>query len=263
VSPYLTEELRSGDELELRGPIGGYFNWRHEDGGPLLLIAGGSGLVPLMAMLRHRAATASTVDARLLLSARSLEDVLYREELGELAAGDGLAAHYTLTREPPPAWEGFARRIDAEMLTAVGPAPARRPRIYACGPTAFVERAATLLVALGHAPASIRTERFGATGRAPCIAAGPDGAWRSIRPLRSRRRARPTTPSAPGKVTVGPAHRAARGAPVGASRPGRRGRTGGRPSAPPCQPDQTMIVTLQVQDSPIVPKVRPHPPNGR
>ena len=101
VSPYLTEELRVGDELELRGPIGGYFNWRNENGGPLLLIAGGSGLVPLMAMLRHRAATASTVDARLLLSARSLEDVLYREELGKLAAGDGLAVHYTLTREPP------------------------------------------------------------------------------------------------------------------------------------------------------------------
>ena len=100
VSPYLTEELRAGDELELWGPIGGYFNWRNEDGGPLLLIAGGSGLVPLMAMLRHRAASASTVDARLLLSARSLEDVLYREELGELAAGDGLTAHYTLTNRP-------------------------------------------------------------------------------------------------------------------------------------------------------------------
>jgi ferredoxin-NADP reductase len=164
VSPYLTEELRVGDELELRGPIGGYFNWRSADGGPLLLIAGGSGLVPLMAMLRHRAATASTVDARLLLSARSLEDVLYREELGELAAGDGLAAHYTLTREPPPDWEGFARRIDAEMLITVGPAPARVPRIYVCGPSAFVERAADLLVALGHAPAAIRTERFGPTG---------------------------------------------------------------------------------------------------
>ena len=103
---YLTEELRFGDELELRGPIGGYFNWRDDDGGPLLLIAGGSGLVPLMAMLRHRAATASTVEARLLLSARSLEDVVYRDELAELAAGDGLATHYTLTREPPPDCHG-------------------------------------------------------------------------------------------------------------------------------------------------------------
>jgi ferredoxin-NADP reductase len=117
-----------------------------------------------MAMLRHRAATASTVDARLLLSARSLEDVLYREELGELGAGDGLAVHYTLTCDAPLEWSGFARRIDAEMLTTVGPAPRRRPRIYACGPTAFVERAANLLVALGHAPAAIRTERFGPTG---------------------------------------------------------------------------------------------------
>jgi ferredoxin-NADP reductase len=117
-----------------------------------------------MAMLRDRAASASTVDARLLLSARSLEDVLHREELGELAAGDGLTAHYTLTREPPPDWEGFARRIDAEMLMTVGPAPARGPRIYACGPSAFVERAANLLLALGHAPTAIRTERFGPTG---------------------------------------------------------------------------------------------------
>ena len=164
VSPYLTDELRVGEELELRGPIGGYFNWGHQDGGPLLLIAGGSGLVPLMAMLRHRAANASTVDARLLLSARSLGEVVYREELGQLAAGDGLTAHYTLTREPPPDWAGFARRIDAEMLTTVGPDPARGPRIYVCGPTAFVERAANLLVALGHAPAAIRTERFGPTG---------------------------------------------------------------------------------------------------
>ena len=164
VSPYLTEELRIGDQLELRGPIGGYFNWRNEDGGPLLLIAGGSGLVPLMAMLRHRAANASTVDTRLLLSARSLEDVLYREELTKLGAADGLAVHYTLTRDPPTDWGGFARRIDAEMLTTVGPAPARGPRIYACGPSAFVEGAANILVALGHAPGAIRTERFGPTG---------------------------------------------------------------------------------------------------
>ena len=164
VSPYLTEELRVGDELELRGPIGGYFQWRGENGGPLLLIAGGSGLVPLMAMLRHRAASSSTVDTRLLLSARSLEDVLYRAELEKLAAGDGLAMHYTLTRESPPDWGGFARRIDAEMLTTVGPAPTRAPRIYVCGPTPFVERAADLLVQLGHPAAAIRIERFGPTG---------------------------------------------------------------------------------------------------
>jgi ferredoxin-NADP reductase len=164
VSPYLTQELRVGDELELRGPVGGYFQWRSENGGPLLLIAGGSGLVPLMAMLRHRAATSSQVDTRLLLSARSLEDALYREELGTLAAGDGLTVHYTLTRERPAEWGGFARRIDAEMLTTVGPAPMREPRIYVCGPSAFVERAADVLVKLGHPAAAIRTERFGPTG---------------------------------------------------------------------------------------------------
>jgi ferredoxin-NADP reductase len=164
VSPYLVEELRAGDELELRGPVGGWFTWRVDDGGPLLLLAGGSGLVPLMAMLRHRAAQGEAVDARLLVSARSAEDVLYRDELARLAAGDGLAVHQTLTREQPAGWTGFARRVDAEMLETIGPAPQAAPRIYLCGPTAFVERAADLLVALGHDPATIRAERFGPTG---------------------------------------------------------------------------------------------------
>jgi ferredoxin-NADP reductase len=163
VSPYLTEELRVGDTLELRGPFTSYFVWRTEDGGPLLLIAGGSGLVPLMAMLRHRAANSSTIEARLLLSARSLDDALYRDELAELT-GDGLVTHVTFTREPPPDWRGFARRIDAEMLRSVGPSPHERPHIYLCGPTAFVERAAELLVQLGHQPSAIRTERFGPSG---------------------------------------------------------------------------------------------------
>jgi ferredoxin-NADP reductase len=161
VSPYLTEELGVGDQVELRGPFTSYFVWRTEDGGPLLLIAGGSGLVPLMSMLRHRAATSSPVEARLLLSARSIDDVLYRDELAVLAAEDGLAAHFTFTRDPPPDWRGFARRIDTEMLRTVGPSPRRRPRIFVCGPTAFVEQAADLLVQLGHASAAIRTERFG------------------------------------------------------------------------------------------------------
>jgi ferredoxin-NADP reductase len=164
VSPYLTGELRVGDEIELRGPIGGHFTWRADDGGPLLLVAGGSGLVPLMAMLRHRAARSSTVDTRLLVSARSLEDVLYRSELAALARGDGLAVYHTLTRDLPPDWTGFARRIDAEMLRTVGPAPGRRPRIFVCGPTAFVERAADVLVGLGHEPTAIHAERFGPTG---------------------------------------------------------------------------------------------------
>jgi ferredoxin-NADP reductase len=164
VSPYLTDELGPGDELELRGPIGGYFVWRSQDGGPLLLVAGGSGLVPLMAMLRHRAAHSSTVDTRLLLSARSSDDVLYRDGLARLAAGDGLAVHQTFTREAPAGWSGFARRVDADMLRQVGPAPSQRPRIFICGPTAFVERAADLLVGLGHDTAAIHLERFGPTG---------------------------------------------------------------------------------------------------
>jgi ferredoxin-NADP reductase len=164
VSPYLVDELRAGDELELRGPVGGYFTWRTEDGGPLLLLAGGSGLVPLMAMLRHRAARGSTLDARLLVSTRTVDDVLYRDELARLAAGDGLALHETLTRERPEGWTGLARRVDAEMLAAIGPEPAAAPRIFVCGPTAFVERSADLLVELGHEPAAVRAERFGPTG---------------------------------------------------------------------------------------------------
>ena len=163
VSPYLTDELRPGDQLELRGPIGGYFVWRSEDGGPLLLVAGGSGLVPLMAMVRHRAAQSSTVDTRLLVSARSSDEVLYRDELAGLAGG-GLAVHQTFTREPPAGWSGFARRVDADMLRHVGPAPSQRPRIFICGPTAFVERAGDLLVGLGHDTAAIHLERFGPTG---------------------------------------------------------------------------------------------------
>jgi ferredoxin-NADP reductase len=164
VSPYLTDELRPGDELELRGPIGGYFVWRTTDGGPLLLVAGGSGFVPLMAMLRHRAQQSSAVDTRLLLSTRSLDEVLYRDELANLARSRGLAVHRTFTREAPGDWTGFARRIDRDMLGEVGPAPSQRPRIFICGPTAFVERAAQLLVELGHDAAAIHAERFGPTG---------------------------------------------------------------------------------------------------
>lgn len=115
-------------------------------------------------MLRHRAANASTVDAWLLVSARSLEDVFYRAELESLAAGAGLTVHHTFTREAPAGWSGFSRRVDAEILCTVGPAPRRRPRIFVCGPTAFVERAAELLISLGHEPGTIRTERFGPTG---------------------------------------------------------------------------------------------------
>jgi ferredoxin-NADP reductase len=165
VSPYLTEVLHAGDDLEMRGPIGGYFNWRVEDGGPLLLIAGGSGLVPLMSMLRHRAAQGSTIDTRLLLSARSAGDVLYSDELAQLADGEaGLEVVQTFTREPPAGWSGFSRRVDKDMLTAVGPGPDRHPRVYVCGPTAFVEQVANTLVEIGYDPATVRAERFGATG---------------------------------------------------------------------------------------------------
>jgi ferredoxin-NADP reductase len=164
VSPYLTEEVRAGDELELRGPVGGHFTWRVEDGGPLLLVAGGSGLVPLMAMLRHLVSREADVDARLLLSARGFHDILYREELAGFAGRRGLHVHIALTRSAPNGWQGFDRRIDADMLRAVGPPPEEEPRPFVCGPTAFVERAADLLVGIGHPPQAIRAERFGPTG---------------------------------------------------------------------------------------------------
>jgi ferredoxin-NADP reductase len=163
VSPYLTEEAQPGDGFELRGPIGGYFVWEPDAGGPLLLVGGGSGVVPLMAMLREHRAAGSDADARLLLSARSLDDVYYRDELDTF--NGPVAVHVTLTRgEPPPGWTGFTGRIDRDMLAAVSPPPAERPRIFVCGPTPFVEQAARLLVELGHAPESVRTERFGPTG---------------------------------------------------------------------------------------------------
>jgi ferredoxin-NADP reductase len=165
VSPYLVDQMRPGDVMEIRGPIGGWFVWEVADGGPLLLVAGGSGLVPLMAMLRHRAASDGEVPARLLLSARTISDVLYAEELHELtAAPSGAGLFTTLTRETPPGWEGFDRRVDREMLEAVAWEPSQRPRTFICGPTSFVEAAAAALVGLGHEPGLVKTERFGPTG---------------------------------------------------------------------------------------------------
>jgi ferredoxin-NADP reductase len=163
VSPYLVDVLRRGDQLELRGPIGGYFVWDVDRTGSLMLFAGGSGIVPLRAMLRHRAAAHSDVPARLLYSARTLEDVIYREELDRLGAGDGADVRYTLTREQPEGWTGYARRIDSELIADVAWPPGERPVAYVCGPTAFVETAASTLVELGHDPRLIRTERFGPT----------------------------------------------------------------------------------------------------
>jgi ferredoxin-NADP reductase len=165
VSPYLTEALRPGDPLEVRGPIGGYFTWTVADGGPLFLVAGGSGIVPLMAMLRHRAIARSKVPATLLYSSRTYEQVIYQAELETLAAqGDGLQVIQTLTRSAPPAWTGHRQRIDRALLAQVAPAPAAQPHIFICGPTALVEAVATAMVDLGHDPARVKTERFGPTG---------------------------------------------------------------------------------------------------
>jgi ferredoxin-NADP reductase len=163
VSPYLTDELRPGDRIELRGPVGGYFVWEPSASGPVLLVAGGSGVVPLMAMTRTRAATGSDAEMRLLFSSRSWDDVIYRDELAGMA-GDGLTVAHTLTRTQPAGWTGYARRIDAEMLAEVGPPAGERPLIYVCGPTPFVETVAETLVQLGHEPHRVKTERFGPTG---------------------------------------------------------------------------------------------------
>jgi ferredoxin-NADP reductase len=179
VSPYLAGELRPGDRFELRGPIGGYFVWTVDTGGPLLLIGGGSGIAPLMAMLRHRAgamaaaANAAATNAappglpiaRLLYSSRSVEDIIYREELDRFAAKqDGLSVIHTLTRRQPPGWTGAARRIDRALLADVAFSPDEHPHIYICGPTSLVESAARHLIELGHDPVTIKTERFGPTG---------------------------------------------------------------------------------------------------
>jgi ferredoxin-NADP reductase len=164
VSPYLTEGLIVGDVLELRGPIGGYFVWEDALGGPLLLVTGGSGVVPFRSMLRHHEATGSEVPVRFLYSARTLGDVIYRDELMRLDRRDAIDVRLTLTREQPDGWEGYAGRIDRAMLEDVVWAPGESPLVYVCGPTGFVEAVAETLVALGHDPARIRTERFGASG---------------------------------------------------------------------------------------------------
>ncbi len=162
VSPYLTEELRGGDGLEIRGPIGGHFVWGPENGGPLLLVAGGSGVVPLRAMLRHRRRTGSDLPVRLLYSSRTIDDVIYRDELDE--ASDGAEVVYTLTREQPPGWTGHARRVDAMLLDEVAWPPEENALAFVCGPTSFVETVADGLVELGYPPRRVKTERFGATG---------------------------------------------------------------------------------------------------
>jgi ferredoxin-NADP reductase len=170
VSPYLTEELRIGDKIELRGPIGGYFVWNARDAknndSPLFLIAGGSGIVPLMAMIRHRANSASKVPTRLLYSSRSFEDIIYREELNHLSASDSsLRVFHTITRQQPENWTGYRRRIDEAMLAETAFHSSQKPLAFACGPTALVEAVATYLLELGYESERIKTERFGPTGK--------------------------------------------------------------------------------------------------
>jgi len=165
VSPYLTDELRVGDRLELRGPIGGWFTWGVREGSPLFLVAGGSGIAPLMAMILHRAAAGSDASCRLLYSSRSREETIYADELDHLAAEDGmLKVTHTLTRSQPPGWTGYSRRLDKEMLREVAPSPEELPLTFVCGATPLVETVATALVELGHDPNRVKTERFGPTG---------------------------------------------------------------------------------------------------
>lgn len=165
VSPYLTEVVRPGDLIELRGPIGGYFTWTVADGGPLLLVAGGSGIAPLMAMIRHRAAAGGGPPATLLYSSRTWDEIIFRDELAALAASDeSLQVVHTLTRSQPQEWTRYRRRVDLSMLAEVFGAQRPGAIAFACGPTALVERAATDLLTLGYEPAQIRTERFGPSG---------------------------------------------------------------------------------------------------
>ena len=167
VSPYLVDELSVGDKLELRGPIGGYFVWEDHMGSPLLLIAGGSGIVPLMAMLPHRAAVGSTIPARLLNSSRSREEMIYRDELERLVSSTTmLEVVQTLTRVQPPGWTGYTRCIDSNLLREMIWSSDQRPLTFICDPTPFVETAAASLVTLGYEPGRIKTERFGPTGEA-------------------------------------------------------------------------------------------------
>ena len=162
VSPYLTDVLRGGDLLELRGPIGGYFVWPAEADGAVQLVAGGSGVVPFLAVLGHLRVTASPVPVRLLCSARTAEDIVGRAELEGPPPGVGVTV--TLTRGAPPGWAGLEGRVDADVLAEHTLPAAGRPLVMVCGPTGFVEAVAGALVGLGHDPARIRTERFGATG---------------------------------------------------------------------------------------------------
>jgi ferredoxin-NADP reductase len=162
VSPYLTEDVGVGDQLEIRGPVGGYFVWETVDGGPLLLVAGGSGIVPLRAILRQREHSGSDVPVRLLYSARTRSELIYRDELDSYH--DGVEIIYSLTREQPAGWTGYARRVDQSLLAEAAWPAGKNPLAFVCGPTSFVETVASGLVALGYEPGRVKTERFGGIG---------------------------------------------------------------------------------------------------
>ena len=164
VSPYLSEELRPGDRLELRGPIGGYFTWTEANGGPLLLVGGGSGVAPLMSMLRYRETIGSAIPATLLYSSRSWDEIIFREELERLSTDPAVRVIHTLTRSHLDEWKGYTRRIDAAMLEDVVGSPEQGRLAYVCGPTPLVENVASALVSIGYPPARVKTERFGPTG---------------------------------------------------------------------------------------------------
>lgn len=169
VSPYLTDDLRVGDRIELRGPVGGYFVWNtrdeKNDDSPLFLVAGGSGIVPLMAMIRHRANWSNKIPTKLLYSSSYYEEIIYGEELDRISANDSsLRVIHTLTRRQPQNWTGYGRRIDRAMLADTAWRPAEKPRAFTCGPTTLVETVANYLQELGYKPECIKTERFGPTG---------------------------------------------------------------------------------------------------
>lgn len=165
VSSYFHEVVKTGDRIEVRGPIGGYFVWEAGSPEPLLLVAGGSGVVPLMAMIRHRAAADATNPTRLLYSSRAFEDIIYADELAALSkSGAAVQVHHTLTRAQPQGWTGYASRIDETMLREVVQPLGAGARVFICGPTLLVESAADALIKIGLRPEHIRTERFGPTG---------------------------------------------------------------------------------------------------
>jgi ferredoxin-NADP reductase len=165
VSTYMHDVLMPGDHIEARGPIGGYFVWEATMTEPLLLIAGGSGIVPLMSMLRHRAAAGGKSPAALLYSSRNFADIIYYTELERLrVANSSLQIIHTLTRSQPVDWKGYARRIDADMLKEIAQPLGKSVQVYVCGPTLLVENVANALVKLEIDSHQIRTERFGPTG---------------------------------------------------------------------------------------------------